>query len=180
MKAIFQRMASEYGDQKVHFFRNKSTGDLFIEEEALRKMSGLAPDAFAARMNRAEYKKAKTGQWVVSIVDAYLVLPEAPRAWVYDEQFRHLPLRLNTGSEHEAMLRSVMEQTRRLEQLSSLRPSMTSASRDRNMASIRTRIEKNIARLGKCGVNEHNSRIIRDARRAIDRKVRDADGTATL
>lgn len=180
MKAIFQRMASEYGDQKVLFFRNKSTGDLFIEEKALLKMSGLSPDVFAARMNRAEYKKAQPGDWVVSVVDAYLVLPEAPRAWVHAEQFKHLPLRLNTGTEHDAMLRSVMEQTRRLEQLAALRPSMTSASRERNMTSIRVRIEKNIARLGKCGVNEHNSRIIRDARRAIEGKVRDADGTTTL
>lgn len=180
MKATFQRMASEYGDQQVLFFRDRATGDYFIEEEAVRKMSGLSEREFAVRMNRAEYKKVQPGHWVVAIVDAYLVLPEAPRAWVHAEQFRHLPLRLHSGSEHEAMLRSVMEQTRRYAQLGSLRASLTSASRARNMASIRARMEKNIARLDKFGVNEHNSNVIREAKKALAPKVRDADGTATL
>lgn len=180
MKATFLMLGCDYDDVNVKFYYDKTTGDWYVEENGLRALSGLSPESFAVSMNRAEYKKTRLGHWVVSVVDAYLVLPDAPRAWMHTEQFKHLPLRLKSGSEHDAMLRSVQEQTRRYVQLASFRASATSAARARNMDSIRTRIEKNIARLDKYGVSEHNSKVIRAARRALEQRVRDADGSATV
>lgn len=167
MNTIYQLFPSDYGDLQVLFFRDKETGDWYMDEATLMSLADLPRDEFVKKMNHADYRQTKKGRWIVSLIDAYLLLPQAPRDWVFAEHQERLPLRLRSGQIQDNMLLSLRDATRSFIKLGAARKTRTSAH---TIESIRLRSEKHILTLARYGLNEENSVIIRDALAAMKGK----------
>lgn len=177
MKSTYHMLPSDYEETQVLFFLDKENEEWFVDERSVRCLSGLEENDFVKAMNRAEFRQTRKGRWLVSLLDAYLVLPEAPRNWMHKEQHEHLPLRLTSGKAHDAMLLSLEESARRFVQINALRASR-GHDKQVNLKALRQRMELSIKRLSRYGVNEDNSAIIRSAISVL--KVRNDNGTTAV
>lgn len=162
MDTVYQLFPSDYNDLQVLFFYDKTADEWYMDESSLMSLSNLKRDEFVQKMNRADYRKTSKGRWIVSLLDAYLILPDAPRNWVFAEHQERLPLRLTSGTIQDSILISLREATRKYIKVGSLRKSRGNSRQD-TLDSIRSRSEKNIRILARYGLNEQNSVIIRDA-----------------
>lgn len=177
METIYRLLPSDYNEVQVLFFHDEQMEEWYVDERSLATLSGLDDEAFVKALNRADFRRTRKGRWVVSILDAYLILPEDARSWMHTEQFVNLPLRLLSGKRHDAILLSLEETTRRYLQMVSLRSSRGNR-KEVHVKAIRSRLENNVRMLAKYGLNENNSAIIRSAVSLM--KVRNDNGTTTV
>lgn len=169
MTTSYKMLPSEYGDLQVLFFLDETTGDWFMDEASLMSMAKIERTEFATLMNRADYRQTSKGRWIVSLIDAYLMLPEKPRDWVFEEHLEYLPLRLHSTNREDSILLSIRSATRRYLQVDSVsRRSARGRHRAETLHSIARRIEKHVEHLKAFGINERNSVIILDAKTIIE------------
>lgn len=173
MKSTYQLLPSDYNNVQVLFFRDDTSNEWFIDERSLQTLSGLETDEFARSLNHADFRQTSKGRWLVSLVDAYLILSEDARSWVHAEQFKNLPLRMNSGKRHDALLLSLEETARRYSQVRSIRASR-GHRKEEHMRVIRERLEKNVRILAAYGMNENNSSIIQSVMSVL--KAGDGNG----
>ena len=176
MESTYQMLPSDYLETQVLLFNEKGTGEWFIDENSLLAISGMEKAEFVRRMNHADYRLTRKGYWIISLIDAYLVVPQNARVWLHAEQTEHLPLRLKSGALQDSVLLSVQEALRRYHQVSSLDQSRGNYH-EVTLDSIRQRIRRNLRHLEKYGLNKTNSQILREASETL--KERDCDGTTT-
>lgn len=163
MNKTYQMFASDYADLQVLFFYDKEDKEWFIDEASVMNLANLPRKTFVEKMNRADYRKTNKGRWIVSLIDAYLLLPEAPRDWVFKEHQEHLALRLSSGKTQDAALLSLREDMRRYQYLGASRKARSRNVPSATLHSIRSRAQRHIRMLAAYGLNEGNSVIIRDA-----------------
>lgn len=163
MNKTYQMFASDYTDLQVLFFYDKEDKEWFIDEASVMNLANLPRKEFVEKMNRADYRKTRKGRWIVSLIDAYLLLPKAPRDWVFKEHQEHLALRLSSGRTQDAALLSLRDDLRRFQYLGNIRKARSKNIPNRTLQSIRSRAERHIRMLAAYGLNEGNSVIIRDA-----------------